>query len=94
MSVQLISNCTLASYSNAVSAASKLEELGRIKDCALAANHFSLHVNAGHGLNYQNVSEIAHLNYIEELNIGHSIVSRAALVGMDQAVRDMVRLIS
>jgi pyridoxine 5-phosphate synthase len=52
-----------------------------------------LHVNAGHGLNYQNVTPIAQIEFIEELNIGHSIISRAVLTGMDSAVRDMIALI-
>ena len=48
---------------------------------------------AGHGLNYVNVIPIAAIQPIVELNIGHSIVSRASLVGMDRAVRDMVSLL-
>jgi len=80
-------------YANATSTESKMEEIGKIKDAALAAHHFGLHVNAGHGLNYQNVSEIAHLEHIEELNIGHSIIARAALIGLDMAVRDMIALL-
>jgi len=51
-------------------------------------------VNAGHGLNYHNVSEIARINGITELNIGHSIISRALMVGMKQAVKDMILAIS
>jgi pyridoxine 5-phosphate synthase len=77
-------------YSNSTPGTARLEELGKLKDSVLAANKFGLHVNAGHGLNYQNVSAIAQLDFIEELNIGHSIVSRAALVGLDLAVRDML----
>ena len=53
----------------------------------------NLHVFAGHGLNYCNASRIAGIKEIEELNIGHSIVSRAVFVGMDQAVREMKALI-
>ncbi len=48
---------------------------------------------AGHGLNYTNVIPIVTITEIVELNIGHSIVARAALVGMDRAVRDMVALL-
>lgn len=80
-------------YSNAATAVAKAEELGKIKDCAYAANKLGLHVNAGHGLNYQNVSAIAEVDFMEELNIGHSIVSRASLTGLESAVRDMVSLI-
>jgi len=51
-----------------------------------------LRVFAGHGLNYQNVKEIVELPYIEELNIGHSIISRAVFVGIKEAVREMAEL--
>ena len=50
-------------------------------------------VNAGHGLDYSNVSSIAHLDSLSELNIGHSIVSRAVTVGMKAAVSEMKALI-
>jgi pyridoxine 5-phosphate synthase len=79
-------------YSNATTVAARVEELVKLKDAAMYANKLGLHVNAGHGLNYQNVTAIARLEYIEELNIGHSIVSRASLVGMDKAVRDIIAL--
>jgi pyridoxine 5-phosphate synthase len=59
----------------------------------MAASH-GIHVHMGHGLNYQNVFPIAAIPQVEELNIGHSIVSRAVLVGMRQAVRDMKEAIS
>jgi pyridoxine 5-phosphate synthase len=52
-----------------------------------------LEVLAGHGLNYVNVKPIVAIQEIVELNIGHSIVARAALVGIDRAVRDMVALL-
>jgi pyridoxine 5-phosphate synthase len=51
-----------------------------------------LQVNAGHGLNYQNVKPIAALTDIRELNIGHAIVSRALFAGLQAAVREMKRL--
>ncbi len=79
-------------YANARGRAAA-EELARLQDCALAANKLGLTVNAGHGLNYRNVSAVASLQYIAELNIGHSIVARASLVGMETAVRDMLMLI-
>jgi len=68
-------------------------QLARI---ALAADHAAaagLEVLAGHGLNYVNVTPIVRLPQIVELNIGHSIVSRAVLVGLDRAVREMVALL-
>lgn len=53
-----------------------------------------LGVNAGHGLNYNNVSNIVKIKHIQELNIGHSIISKAVFVGLDKAVRDMKNLLS
>ncbi|MGL1903594.1 MAG: pyridoxine 5'-phosphate synthase [Fibrobacterales bacterium] len=64
-------------------------ELIQIKDQTVLAQKYGLRVNAGHGLNYQNVGYIAAIDGIEELNIGHSIISRSVLVGLDRAVREM-----
>ena len=55
---------------------------------ALAVS-LGLHVHMGHGLNYWNVQPVVRIPGVEELNIGHSIVSRAVLVGMERAVREM-----
>ena len=52
-----------------------------------------LQANAGHGLDYFNVKPIANIQNVAELNIGHSIIARSSLVGMDTAVRDMLKLI-
>jgi pyridoxine 5-phosphate synthase len=57
------------------------------------ARSAGLDVHAGHGLTYENVHAVAALHAIEELNIGHSIVSRAVLVGMEIAVREMKQII-
>jgi len=57
------------------------------------ASELGFVVNAGHGLNYQNVSAIAKMPYFYEFNIGHSIVSRAVLIGMKEAVRDMKEIL-
>ncbi len=57
------------------------------------AAKIDLGVNAGHGINYLNIKKIAAIGGIEEFNIGHSIISRAVLVGLDRAVRDMVELV-
>ncbi|MFC1583922.1 pyridoxine 5'-phosphate synthase [Fibrobacterota bacterium] len=65
-------------------------ELDKIEKMTQVAAKNGLVVNAGHGLNYQNVGAITAIPEIQELNIGHSIVSRASLVGMEQAVRDML----
>ncbi len=79
-------------YANASGSAQE-EELVRLQDAALAAHRLGLVVNAGHGLNYQNVTAVAQMDYVEELNIGHSIIARSSLVGLDVAVRDMLTLI-
>ena len=68
-------------------------ELERIAEASRLGAQHELEVLAGHGLNYVNVIAIAKIAEILELNIGHSIVSRAALTGMDRAVRDMVALL-
>ena len=75
------------------SAADAPAALERIREAARAGVEARLEVLAGHGLNYVNVAGNASIREIVELNIGHSIVSRAALVGMDRAVRDMVALL-
>ena len=67
-------------------------ELEKLKAAADYATGRGLHVNAGHGLNYDNVQPVARLPGIRELNIGHSIVARAIFVGLAQAVRDMKAL--
>lgn len=73
--------------------AERLQQLQRIKLAISAAQKLGLRVNAGHGLNYENVAPVVALGGIEEFNIGHSIVARASLVGMDRAVRDMLALL-
>jgi pyridoxine 5-phosphate synthase len=73
--------------------ADRSAQLARIRDTADRAAAAGLEVLAGHGLNYINVRPIVLLPHIVELNIGHSIVARAALVGLDRAVREMVGLL-
>ena len=68
-------------------------ELQRIRESAALAARQNLEVLAGHGLNYTNTQAITTIPEIVELNIGHSIVARAAIVGMDRAVRDMVAIL-
>ena len=72
----------------------KFEQLQKIKEATYYASDLDLLVNAGHGLNYQNVTEIASITNINELNIGHSIVARAIAVGLEKSVREMKTLIS
>jgi pyridoxine 5-phosphate synthase len=70
------------------------DELRRISECATRASEMGLKVAAGHGLTYRNVARVAEIYPIEELNIGHNIVARAALVGLERAVREMVAAIA
>ena len=83
-------------YSNAYDMGDSREvesELSAIQDMTLLAHKYCLRINAGHGLNYRNVGPIAAIPHIEELNIGHSIIGRAALVGMERAVKEMLEAI-
>ncbi len=80
-------------YCEAKTKAQADEELKRILDAVAEASHRNLRIAAGHGLNYVNVKRIAEIKEIEELNIGHSIIARAVLVGLDRAVREMIALI-
>lgn len=81
-------------YANARAEKDLDREFSKIADAAKLAASLGLRVGAGHGLNYVNVKRIADIPEVEELNIGHSIISRSALVGIDRAVRDMIGLIS
>ena len=80
-------------YANAKSEKDRTGELLKITEAAKLAASLGLRVGAGHGLNYLNVQQIAKISVVEELNIGHSIISRAALVGLERAVREMIALI-
>ncbi|HEX8679985.1 MAG TPA: pyridoxine 5'-phosphate synthase [Chthoniobacterales bacterium] len=66
------------------------QELERLREAATRAFNFNLQVNAGHGINYRNIAQIHKIPHLTELNIGHSIVSRAVFVGFDAAVREML----
>lgn len=80
-------------YSDAPDEAIRDEELGRITRAIRQAQRLGLRVNIGHGLDYQNVSPFTRIPGIEEYSIGHSIIARAVLVGLDRAVREMKELI-
>ena len=80
-------------YSNA-KGEKQQKELLKVVDAAKVAAHSGLKVNAGHGLNYFNVKPVARIEGVRGLYIGHSIVSKAVLVGMERAVNDMKELIS
>lgn len=80
-------------YANSNDKAMQLLEYKRIEKSALYASTYGLIVNAGHGLNYHNVRSIATIASIQELNIGHSIISRAIFCGLSKAIGDMKRLL-
>ena len=80
------------SYADARNEKTQLRELIKIENSVDYAIDLGLRVSAGHGLSYFNVEDIAIIEGIEELNIGHSLISRAVLVGMETAVRDMKSL--
>jgi pyridoxine 5-phosphate synthase len=78
----------------AAPAAERSVHLARLADVATLAARHDLEVLAGHGLNYVNVKPVVEIPEIVELNIGHSIVARASLAGLDRAVREMVALLN
>jgi pyridoxine 5-phosphate synthase len=78
-------------YANTQDAAQQ-QELAKIKAAVEYAEQLGLKVNAGHGLKYYNTAPIAAIKTIEELNIGHSIISRAVFVGLKSAVEEMKRI--
>ncbi|MDA1000800.1 MAG: pyridoxine 5'-phosphate synthase [bacterium] len=80
-------------YAEAGSRHAAEEQLKALRAAAETAHGLGLGVHAGHGLTYLNVEPVVGLPYLEELNIGHSIVAHAVFVGFEQAVREMARLI-
>ena len=80
-------------FADAENAVDQQRELQRIKDAVKYSLGLGLVVNAGHGLHYHNVHEIASIEGIDELNIGHAIVAHALFVGWDNAVREMKALV-
>jgi pyridoxine 5-phosphate synthase len=76
-------------YADARGAGAVARELEALREAAAFAREQGLHVHMGHGLNYANVRAVARIAGVEELNIGHSIVARAVLVGLERAVREM-----
>lgn len=81
-------------YVNAETKEKKQRELERLKQAASAALTLGLNLNAGHGLNYTNVRPVARISGMQELNIGHSIISRAVFAGLEPAVKEMLALIN
>ena len=80
-------------YADASSAAEMQKELQKISEACAYAHSLGLQVNAGHGLTLENTKAIAEINSVEELNIGHSIISRALFVGLGAATSEMKQLI-
>ncbi|MCX5715436.1 MAG: pyridoxine 5'-phosphate synthase [Candidatus Omnitrophica bacterium] len=80
-------------YADTKNATAEERELTRLQEAAAFGLSLGLIVNAGHGLNYKNVVPVARIKGVEELNIGHSIIARAAFVGLENAVREMKGLI-
>ncbi len=80
-------------FSNAFKKENETIEFNKLKEAAKYAQSLGLKVNAGHGLNYENVSFMNKIENLCELNIGHSIISRAVFVGLETAVREMIELI-
>ena len=79
-------------YANAMTDMRLREELERVRNAAVRAHAQGLGVNAGHGLNYLNIAPIRAIPEIQEVSIGHAIISRAVFVGLDRAVREMLDL--
>jgi pyridoxine 5-phosphate synthase len=76
-------------YANAAEGAAQQQELALLRVAGETIRAAGVELHAGHGLNYRNVAAVARLDQMAELNIGHSIISRAVFVGMTQAVREM-----
>ena len=77
-----------------LSGSDQYKELQKIMESTHLANNLGLVVNAGHGLNYNNVKKIASINNMNELNIGHIIVARALAIGLEMSVREIKSLIT
>ena len=81
-------------YSRAFGKSNEEEEFTKLRQATSLAHLLGLQVNAGHGLNYKNVHRMLEINDLYELNIGHSIISRAVFVGLDKAVKEMLNLVN
>ena len=81
-------------YSLAFNTQNEQEEFTKLYNSAVLAQSLGLTVNAGHGLNYENVHRMHEIPNLHELNIGHSIISRAIFTGLDEAVKNMLKLVT
>jgi pyridoxine 5-phosphate synthase len=80
-------------YAGARSTAVRRKRLAAVRAAAVYARSLGLGVNAGHGLDYDNIAPVARIDEIAEVSIGHAVIARALVVGMEKAVREMVVLI-
>lgn len=80
-------------FADARNSEQRAQELTRIVENVKLGNSLGLQVNAGHGLDYHNVTDISNIEIVRELNIGHAIISRAVFSGLEQAVREMKQLV-
>lgn len=80
-------------YAEARDPARRKRLLGAVRRAAVYARSIGLGVNAGHGLDYRNIAPIAGIPEIEEVSIGHAVIAKALEVGMERAVREMLRLV-
>ncbi len=80
-------------YADAETVEVAARELEKVRVAAIAANEMGLRAHGGHGLTYRNIQPIAAIEEIDEVSIGHSLISRAVSVGMDLAVREMLALL-
>ena len=80
-------------FANALSEEEQFDELEKIRVAVKQAKKLGLGVNAGHGLNYQNIKIFKELTDIDEVSIGHAVIARAVITGIDSAVKEMINLI-
>lgn len=80
-------------YANAKSDQARLEHINMLLAATAYAHHSGLKIAAGHGLNYVNTQAICKIPHIKELSIGHSIIARAAFVGLEKAIKEMLQII-
>jgi pyridoxine 5-phosphate synthase len=81
-------------YSSAKSESEMIRRFEKINEAARLASKLKLRIHAGHGLNYVNIKRFSSIPEIEEYSIGHCIIARAVMVGLDQAIREMIKLVS
>jgi pyridoxine 5-phosphate synthase len=81
-------------FANAISEEEQFDELEKIRTAVKHAKKLGLGVNAGHGLDYQNIKIFREVPDIDEVSIGHAVIARAVFVGLKEAIREMIRLIN